>query len=54
MSTPPVTINSLATLRDAARLMTEERLHRLVAVDTRGYPTGVLSAMDFVSLAAEQ
>jgi len=53
MSTPAVTIESTATVRDAARRMSEERLHRLVAVDEHGRPTGVISAMDFVALAAE-
>lgn len=53
MSSPPVTIESTATVRDAARLMHDERLHRLVAVDERGRPIGVVSAMDFVALAAE-
>lgn len=46
-----MTIDGAAPIRDAARLMSERRLHRLVVVDAR--PTGVLSAMDFVSLAAE-
>lgn len=53
MSTPPVTIESTATLQEAARLMHEDRLHRLVAVDANGRPIGVISAMDFVALAAE-
>jgi CBS domain-containing protein len=53
MSSPPVTIETLATVRDAARIMHEGRLHRLVAVDDHGRPVGVISAMDFVALAAE-
>lgn len=53
MSTPPVTIDGGATLRRAACMMVEERFHRLVAVDDGGRPIGVLSAMDFVSLYAE-
>ncbi len=53
MSTPPVTIDSTATLRDAASLMHGDRLHRLVVVDSHGRPIGVISAMDFVALAAE-
>lgn len=53
MSTPPVTIDSSASLREAARLMNDERLHRLVAVDAHGRPIGVIAAMDFVALAAE-
>lgn len=53
MSTPPVTIDSTATLREAARVMHDERLHRLVTVDSSGRPVGVLAAMDYVALAAE-
>ncbi len=53
MSAPPVTIDANATIQDAAIRMVEERIHRLVAVDDQGRPTGVISAMDFVALAAE-
>ena len=53
MSTPPVTIDGGAGLQEAARLMNDERLHRLVAVDAHGRPIGVIAAMDFVALAAE-
>ncbi len=53
MSTPPVTIDSMATLRDAARVMHDGGLHRLVAVDEHERPIGVIAAMDFVALAAE-
>jgi CBS domain-containing protein len=53
MSSPPVTIDGSATVRDAARRMDDERLHRLVAVDDHGRPTGVITAMDFVALAAD-
>ena len=53
MSTPPVTIDGRATLQAAARLMHEGRLHRLVAIDANARPIGVISAMDFVALAAE-
>jgi CBS domain-containing protein len=53
MSTPPVTIDGSAALQDAAIRMHTERIHRLVAVDDHGRPVGVISAMDFVALAAE-
>jgi CBS domain-containing protein len=53
MSTPPVTIDTSESIRTAACVMEDGRLHRLVAVDARGRPIGVLSAMDFVALAAE-
>jgi len=38
---------------DAARLMRDRRIHRLVAVDETGRPIGVLSASDFVELYAD-
>jgi CBS-domain-containing membrane protein len=53
MSTPAVTIDASASLRDAAQVMNNERLHRLVAVGAHGRPIGVIAAMDFVTLAAE-
>ena len=53
MSTPPITIEAAAGVRDAARRMQEERLHRLVAVDDHGHPTGVISAMDYVALVSQ-
>ncbi len=53
MSSPAVTIDSMATLRDAARVMHDGGLHRLVAVDEHERPIGVIAAMDFVALAAE-
>ena len=53
MSTPPVTIDAMATLPAAADRMTRDGIHRLVVVDEHGRPIGVLAAMDFVALAAE-
>ncbi len=53
MSTPPVIIDASATVQDAAIRMQTEHIHRLVAVDDHGRPAGVISAMDFVALAAE-
>jgi CBS domain-containing protein len=53
MSAPPITIDANATVQDAAIRMHEQRIHRLVAVDVHGRPAGVISAMDFVALAAE-
>ena len=53
MSAPALTIDAGSAVRDAAIRMHEERVHRLVAVDEHGRPIGVISAMDFVALAAE-
>ena len=53
MSAPPVTIDTAASIQDAAIRMHSQSIHRLVAVDDHGRPVGVISAMDFVALAAE-
>jgi CBS domain-containing protein len=53
MSHPPVTVVLTTTLVDASRLMTQERVHRVVVVDENQRPLGVLAAMDFVALFAE-
>lgn len=53
MTSPPVTVSMETPVTDAARLMLQNRVHRLVAVDPQGRPIGVLSATDFVTLAAE-
>jgi CBS domain-containing protein len=53
MSSPPVTVSLSATLAEAARMMVDERVHRLVIVDEHDEPIGVLSATDYVKLIAE-
>jgi CBS domain-containing protein len=53
MTSPPVTVDLDTPVTDAARIMLENRVHRLVAVDASGRPVGVLSATDYVTLAAE-
>jgi CBS domain-containing protein len=53
MTSPAVTVSPLTPLREAARLMRDSRIHRLVAVDDAGRPVGVLSASDFVALYAD-
>lgn len=53
MSRPPVTVPMTSGLTDAARRMVAEQIHRLVVVDDHQRPRGVLSAIDYVSMAAE-
>ncbi len=53
MTAPAITVGMLTPLVDAARLMRDNRVHRLVAVDDAGHAIGVLSAMDFVTLYAD-
>jgi len=53
MTRPAVTVMLSTRLVEAARLMIDERVHRVVAVDEMSRPIGVLSAMDFVELYVE-
>jgi CBS domain-containing protein len=49
MSQPAVSVTSDVSIEDAARLMDERRIHRLVVVDTDGEtPIGLLSVSDLV------
>lgn len=53
MSAPALTIPMAGSLRDAARSMRDNHVHRLVALDDTGRPVGVISASDFVALFAD-
>ncbi len=53
MTSPAVTVDLDCSVIEAARVMLENRVHRVVAVDPHGRPVGVLSATDYVTLAAE-
>jgi len=49
MTHPAITVPASASLHEAARLMTEHRVHRLVVVAERdGGPIGVISESDVV------
>ena len=50
MSSPAMTVPMTGSLRDAARMMVDAGVHRLVATDDTGRPVGVLSAIDLVTL----
>ncbi|MCA9177240.1 MAG: CBS domain-containing protein [Planctomycetales bacterium] len=48
--TPVVqTVDPESPIINAARVLCEERIHRLVVVDENGRPEGVLSSLDFVA-----
>ena len=53
MSSPPVTVSLSATLVEAARIMRDESVHRVVVVNEHDAPIGVLSATDYVTLIAD-
>lgn len=49
MTHPAITVSASASLQEAARLMTEHRVHRLVVVaEPDGGPVGVISESDVV------
>jgi CBS domain-containing protein len=48
MTKPALTIPSTAGLDEAARLMGEHRVHRLVVTDAAATPIGIISASDLV------
>jgi CBS domain-containing protein len=48
-----VTVSVTTPLSEAARTMLDKRVHRVVVVDDRFRPVGVLSAIDFVQLFAD-
>ena len=53
MTSPAVTTSLSAPLIEAARVMRDNRIHRVVAIDEEGRPVGVLAASDFVALYAD-
>jgi CBS domain-containing protein len=48
MTQPALTIRASAGLDEAARLMGERRVHRLVVTDEAATPIGIISASDLV------
>jgi len=50
MTTPPITVRSDTTLAQAARLMQERNVRRLVVVDERGKIAGIVSRSDLLQV----
>ena len=48
MTKPALTIASSASLEEAARVMEERRVHRLVVCDEAATPIGIISSSDLV------
>jgi CBS domain-containing protein len=48
MTTPALTISMTASIEDAAKVMDERRVHRLVVTDGAANPIGIISASDLV------
>ncbi len=54
MSTPLITVSPKATMTQAAALMAEYRIRRLVVVDTAGAMIGIVTAGDIARSLAER
>lgn len=48
MNSPPVTVAAEATLAEAARIMQEKNVHRLIVVDSDGLMVGIVSRSDLL------
>ena len=48
MTAPALTMDQGSPIRDAARLMAEADLHRIVVVDGGGHAVGIISALDVI------
>ena len=48
MTRPALTISAAASLEEAARLMEERRVHRLVVCDEAATPIGIISTSDLL------
>jgi CBS domain-containing protein len=48
MTRPALTIACTATLEEAARVMEERRVHRLVVTDEAATPIGIISTSDLL------
>ena len=53
MTTPALTIDATASLEEAALMMDQRRVHRLVVIDDAATPIGIISASDLVRSWAE-
>ena len=54
MTRPPVTVHLGATVEQAARLMLERHIHRLVVVDDAGSPIGVVTTSDLLRVVLDE
>lgn len=49
MNSAPQTVDPLATIVDAARIMRAEHIHHLVVIDEHDHPVGVITALDVLA-----
>ena len=49
MTADPLTVGPDVPLADVAKLMALHRLHRIVVVDQRRYPVGMITSLDLLA-----
>lgn len=54
MTKDPVTVHPAATLVEIARIMMEAHIHRVIVVDAKKRPVGVVSSTDIVAAVARE
>jgi CBS domain-containing protein len=54
MTRPPVTVHLGSTVENAARLMLDRHIHRLVVIDDDGAPIGVVTTSDLLRVVLDE
>lgn len=52
MTTNPVTVNPRTNIQEIARLMSGSRIHRVMVVDEKGRPQGIVTSTDMLAALA--
>jgi CBS domain-containing protein len=52
MTPDPVTVRPGTPVKEVARLMLDAHIHRVIVVDARGRPVGVVSSTDLIAAVA--
>jgi CBS domain-containing protein len=52
MTTDPVTVSPDVCISDLARMMTDAHIHRVIVVDERDQPVGIVSSTDILAAVA--
>jgi CBS domain-containing protein len=53
MTADPVTVRPTTPVSDLARLMLDAHIHRLIVVDGKGRPVGIVSSTDLIAAVAQ-
>jgi CBS-domain-containing membrane protein len=54
MTTDVVTVGPDTSLPELARIMVDDRIHRVIVVDEQRRPTGIVTSMDILAAVAQE